>query len=644
MTNTASHSWSVGRDRMTRLTLLLLLVVLAPSACLVWFMTQTVKNERLASRQKLTEAYAGYLSIARQRLEAKWPKVPASDGSSPAELFAKIVLNGSADAALILDETGGVAYPATTSPQTTAPTADSAAWRSARSIEGSAPAEAAKLYEAIATSTVSNDEVARALLAKLRSLFLAGETAAAIKVLKGEFAEERYRYSTDKLGRLIIPNARMLAIEFLHEKVPNHARELVDTQRRFLLDYSDTKLPPTQRRFLMRSLNRVSSDPDVSRLLAAEDLALSLIEKEEDNLSSPELAPTSLPGIWKRSMRDTSVLMLFTLERLQSKVTNAPEGNLPAGVDLHLVPPGTEAPDAIAIQSAGFSWPGWRLAISADPDLLESESRDRITAHMWTGALTVAAVLLLGGLAFGMIRRQTALTELRNDLVANVSHELKTPLSSMRLLVDTLLDAKNTDPKTTREYLELIAGENLRLSRVIENFLAFSRIERNRYHFQFEPIDPAELIKDAAAAMRERFNSPDCTLQIDAPDHLPEIALDRNAMLTALVNLLENAWKYSGGKKEIRLALEQSDDQLRFSVTDNGIGLTEADRARIFQRFQRVGDHLSQQSSGCGLGLSIVRFIVEGHKGTIDVESQPGRGSTFTITVPLAQEPTMEQN
>ncbi len=229
-----------------------------------------------------------------------------------------------------------------------------------------------------------------------------------------------------------------------------------------------------------------------------------------------------------------------------------------------------------------------------------------------------------------------ALTQLRNDLVANVTHELKTPLSSMRLLVDTLLNSQPLNEQTAREYLQLIAQENLRLSRLIDNFLTFSRMERNKYAFGFKEVPAADIVEGAVAAVRERFNVPGCHFQTEANGDLPPVLADADAMVTAVVNLLDNAYKYSGDEKQITLRAAALNGSVLFSVQDNGIGLSPRDTRRIFKRFFQVDQRLSRSRGGCGLGLSIVKFIVTAHHGNVRVESQPGRGSTFTISLPGA--------
>ena len=254
---------------------------------------------------------------------------------------------------------------------------------------------------------------------------------------------------------------------------------------------------------------------------------------------------------------------------------------------------------------------GWRCRWTAQR-LFDTAAEQRIAAYVWIGVLVFAAVIVLAALALRLVRRQMALTQLRNDLVANVTHELKTPLSSMRLLVETLLDSERLDEKTAREYLQLIAQENLRLSRLIDNFLTFSRMERNKYAFGFKEVPAGEIVAGAVTAVRERFNAPGCEFKTQVAADLPAVMADADAMVTALVNLLENAYKYSGEEKRIMLSAGAANGSVFFAVKDNGIGLSPRDTKRVFKRFYQVDQRLSRSGGGCGLGLSIVKFIVDG--------------------------------
>jgi signal transduction histidine kinase len=225
------------------------------------------------------------------------------------------------------------------------------------------------------------------------------------------------------------------------------------------------------------------------------------------------------------------------------------------------------------------------------------------------------------------------LTRLKTDLVAAVSHELKTPLASMRLLVDALLEEGSPDPRKTREYLQLISGENLRLTRLIENFLAFSRIERHRQTFEFGDTEPQRVVEAAALAMRERFR-----VETDVEPNLPFVHADEDALVTVLLNLLDNAYKYTPAQKRISLRAYRQGGDVVFAVEDNGIGISPRDQKRIFRKFYQVDRRLARETGGCGLGLSIVDYIVRAHKGFVKVQSQMGAGSTFFVSLPFRQE------
>jgi signal transduction histidine kinase len=215
-----------------------------------------------------------------------------------------------------------------------------------------------------------------------------------------------------------------------------------------------------------------------------------------------------------------------------------------------------------------------------------------------------------------------------------VSHELKTPLSSIRLLVDTLLDQEPADPRQTREYLQLVARENERLSRLIDNFLTFSRIERGKQRFAAEPVEPADVAGRAIAALHDRLTDPACRFTLQAQPELPPIVGDCDSLVTVLVNLLDNALKCSGPQKQIALRVYSSANHVVFAVEDNGIGLSARDKRRVFDRFYQVDQRLTRTTGGCGLGLCIVKSIVAAHGGSVQVESQPGKGSTFIVTLP----------
>jgi signal transduction histidine kinase len=206
----------------------------------------------------------------------------------------------------------------------------------------------------------------------------------------------------------------------------------------------------------------------------------------------------------------------------------------------------------------------------------------------------------------------------------------------MRILVDTLLEGHYHDPQQVTDYLQLISKENTRLTRLIENFLTFSRMERNKQAFQIERIDPSAVVQDAIEAAKTKLSQGRCRFITNLQSPIAPMMADHDAVVMILVNLLDNAYKYTQEEKVIQLSLYEEPDWICFSVKDNGIGLSRRATRRIFNKFYQIDQSLSRQTEGCGLGLSIIQFIVNAHQGSIDVQSRVGQGSTFTVKIPKA--------
>ena len=287
--------------------------------------------------------------------------------------------------------------------------------------------------------------------------------------------------------------------------------------------------------------------------------------------------------------------------------------------------------------------PGWQLSLTlTDSGLLEAESSRRRSLYLWTGYLAIAglvSVFLLLGRSF---RKQLRLARLRTDMVAAVSHELRTPLASMRLLTDALVEseaAESPDRARMREYLTLLSAENHRLTRLVESFLTFSRLEKCQLPFEFREARPEEIVSAALSAVREKFKQGGCEVSVLAEPGLPTLRADPEAMTTALVNLLDNAYKFTPPEKQVTVRVYPEKQQVVFAVIDNGIGIARDQQKRIFRNFYQADQSLSREAGGCGLGLSIVKYIVGAHGGSVTVASQPGEGSTFSIALPTLDLP-----
>lgn len=333
---------------------------------------------------------------------------------------------------------------------------------------------------------------------------------------------------------------------------------------------------------------------------------------------------------------DARLLLLLKTETViaQSAVVIS-EAQLLDDVQVSLVPPGqSQSVGELILLRAGSQLPGWRLSMSLPNDQIATTTSHQQTIYVWIGVLVVLFSGTLGVFLAVSIQRQIHVANLRNDLVGTVSHELKTPLSSMRLLADTLLDSDQFEPQKTREYLQLVAEENTRLSRLIENFLTFSRLEQGKHTFEFESVDAEALIARTVEAAGERFHEEGCELTVSVAENLPPIRADEDGLVMALLNLLDNAWKYSSSPRKILVEARMDETSVHFSVNDNGVGLTKPESKRIFQKFYQVDQSLVREGQGCGLGLSIVNYIVCAHGGKATLTSRPEDGSTFTLKIP----------
>ena len=252
--------------------------------------------------------------------------------------------------------------------------------------------------------------------------------------------------------------------------------------------------------------------------------------------------------------------------------------------------------------------------------------------------LGVLSVLMIGGLVltYRSVNKQVALARLKSDFVSNVSHELRTPLALIRLYAETLELGRITTQEKKHEYYSIIRKESERLTALINNILDFSRIEAGRKEYDFRETDIAELVRNTLDSYRYQIEQQGFAFEEHIDSGIPPVRVDREAIARALVNLVNNALKYSDRDKFLGVKLYRANAVLKLEVVDRGIGIERNDQARIFEKFYRTGDPLVHNTKGSGLGLSLVQHITQAHGGHVEVESAPGRGSKFTLTLPLA--------
>lgn len=254
--------------------------------------------------------------------------------------------------------------------------------------------------------------------------------------------------------------------------------------------------------------------------------------------------------------------------------------------------------------------------------------------YMVLGAL---GLLMVAGiwLTYRNVYREMTLARLKSDFVANVSHELRTPLALIRLYAETLELGRLTAKEKYQEYFRIIREESERLTALINNILDFSRIEAGRKEYEFKETDLSELVRSTLDSYRFQIEQNGFAFEENISRDIPPVNVDREAIARSLLNLVNNALKYSKDKKFIGVSLYRANGSVKLEVRDHGIGIPASEQEKIFEKFYRCGDPLVHNIKGSGLGLSLVRHIARAHGGDVQVESAPEKGSKFTIELPL---------
>lgn len=650
--------------------MLLVAAVILPTVCLLWFMTQAVENAQLAVKTKLEDVYTRQCQSAAQNgLRADWVLLCTS-------------LPG-ADGILVYGTAGVLTFPVPDNMNVSASDDFEAPFRF--EYEHESYDQALQAYRQIAERSTDNAIRIKAEVSEARCLHKLDRTTEAIAKLNDVLT----RYGDSDIGvRIEKCRAHLLLLDLsmevdgpVFEKIwlgaYDYAARGVTRDELAVVgrpDFLQIALPSALQAFaltrLLECADKVAMSADAKarikyaqRLVPTLELSLSVADQR--------LAPDSDDwGLCRRldaegqlygryvQMRSHGYLLVFTRESMASMLVPYVDdlqklpsfcrvyderGDYIAGAD---VPAGRKpfvvAPVACEwpFSELGTTYrfdPGWSAQLFVDDVTFDNVANRQAAVYLWSTILMVTLLVFCSGAAAHLVMRQQRTNRLKNDFIATVTHELKTPLSSMRVLVDTLLEGRYEDRVQAVEYLQLISKENLRLSRLIDNFLTFSRMDRNKQAFEIVKTSANGIAEAAVEAMQTKLNGGRCQFSVSMQEHLPTVLADKDAMVTVLVNLLDNACKYTRDDKRIELKVCTEDNMVRFSVTDDGIGMTGRQVKRIFDRFYQADTSLSRRAEGAGLGLAIVKFICEAHHAKITVNSQPGEGSTFTIGLPGAE-------
>ncbi len=292
--------------------------------------------------------------------------------------------------------------------------------------------------------------------------------------------------------------------------------------------------------------------------------------------------------------------------------------------------------DSLLLSYRQFPLP-WKLLVT-QPALNELEQTARRENFFYGALLTFIVVLMLLG-AFLLARdisRESETTRLKTEFVHNISHELKTPLTLIRLYGETLQRKENLTEEERKESYEIITKESERLSHLINNVLDFSRIDMGRKEFNFTRGSLSRVVQETLDSYRYHLGKKGFAVKEEIAPDLPEMNFDGEAVASVLVNLLSNVMKFSPNEKEVTVRLFRRNGQAVLQVADKGIGISPQDRSRIFKRFYRAKNDVVSETRGSGLGLTLVKHIAEAHGGTVEVESEPGKGSVFSIILPIS--------
>ena len=283
--------------------------------------------------------------------------------------------------------------------------------------------------------------------------------------------------------------------------------------------------------------------------------------------------------------------------------------------------------------------PHWEVAVYLlDPDQL---ARAAHLTKMTLGLLVLVLTLAIGAggwLILSDVNRQLRLTRQKTDFVSSVSHELKTPLTSIRMFSELLAEGKVTDREKQRSYLQIIASESARLTRLINNVLDFARLDRGEKKYDFRDCDLGDLVAETLDAYRPHLESKGFQLGVRSPASAVPLRCDRDAVSQVLVNLLSNAEKYSNGSREIDVRVELREHPVRHAevqVLDRGPGVPRGSEHKVFEQFFRADDRLNSGVQGSGLGLTLARQIARAHGGDVTYKPREGGGSCFTLSLPV---------
>jgi len=283
-------------------------------------------------------------------------------------------------------------------------------------------------------------------------------------------------------------------------------------------------------------------------------------------------------------------------------------------------------------------FPPWRIELFRSGIETSGTLDVRKNFYFWTILFFIIFLFFGTALVVRTISHEVEVLRIKSDFVSSVSHEFKTPLTSIKALVERLQEGKVKDLAKRSEYFSIISQDTDKLSRMVKNILDFSKIEEGKREYEYKETDVIQIIKNEIENFKKDKIDTDIKISTQLPQSLPHLYLDKEAFSQALNNLLENAAKFSPGKKEIYVRAREDEKNIIIEVEDRGIGIKSSEIDKIFDKFYQGKSAAEQSAKGTGLGLTLVKHTVEAHSGNISVQSQIGKGSTFFLIFPIRKE------
>lgn len=295
-------------------------------------------------------------------------------------------------------------------------------------------------------------------------------------------------------------------------------------------------------------------------------------------------------------------------------------------------------PDRQFIKKNLWLIPGYQLGIQLKAQTVADIVKKRTSSNLIMFFVFTVLMIAVAFFAYRNIKKEIELAQIKSDFVSNVSHELRTPLALISMFAETLEMGRAKTEEKKNEYYKIISREAGRLSSIVNKILSFSQIEAGKRNYHFKNFVLNDLLQKIYDTYKFHLSNKGFHFTLSQPDYQVIICGDEEALSEAVINLIDNAVKYSGDIKSVALRLQKKNDSAFIEVEDKGIGIAKEEQGKIFEKFYRASKGLVHDTKGTGLGLSLVKHITEAHKGRIEIESQPGEGSLFRLFLPLNKE------